>query len=170
MTEHKKPLDAALDLTVYAPIGFALEARRLLPTLVERGRQQVTMAKMVGKFAVAHGQTQASARVSRLQDQAGSVLAEFGLGGEPAATADPVPAEPSTSSATAAPLASVPATPPAADPATLPIAGYATLAASQVIPRLEGLSADELDAIRRYEEATRGRKTILGKIAQLDGE
>jgi hypothetical protein len=36
-----------------------------------------------------------------------------------------------------------------------------------VIPRLDGLEPDELDTVRAYEAAHRGRKTILGKIAQL---
>jgi hypothetical protein len=52
---------------------------------------------------------------------------------------------------------------------SLAIPGYDTLAASQVVPRLEGLSADELAAIQAYEEATRARKTILTRIAQLRG-
>ena len=41
------------------------------------------------------------------------------------------------------------------------------LGGAKVLPRLEGLSAGELDAVRRYEMAHRGRKTVLGKIAQL---
>ena len=45
-----------------------------------------------------------------------------------------------------------------------------SLAASQVIPRLEGLGPAELDAVRRYETEHRGRKTILGKVTQLQGE
>ena len=49
----------------------------------------------------------------------------------------------------------------------LAIPDYDNLSASQVIPRLGGLSPDELEAVRRYEAAERGRKTILGKIAQL---
>jgi hypothetical protein len=36
-----------------------------------------------------------------------------------------------------------------------------------VVNRLEGLSAAELEAVRAYESANRGRKTILSKIAQL---
>ena len=41
------------------------------------------------------------------------------------------------------------------------------LSASQVVPRLESLSSEELEAVREYESGTRGRKTILTKIAQL---
>ena len=44
---------------------------------------------------------------------------------------------------------------------------YDGLAASQVIPRLAGLSPTELEDVRAYEAAKRGRKTILNKIAQL---
>jgi hypothetical protein len=51
--------------------------------------------------------------------------------------------------------------------ASLAIPGYDTLAASQVVQRLSSLRPGELDAIRRYELATRGRRTILHRIAQL---
>jgi hypothetical protein len=50
---------------------------------------------------------------------------------------------------------------------SLAIPGYDTLAASQVVQRLSSLRPDELDAVRRYEIATRGRRTILHRIAQL---
>jgi hypothetical protein len=49
----------------------------------------------------------------------------------------------------------------------LAITDYDSLSASQVVTRLAGLSGDELEAVRRYEVAHRGRKTILNKIAQL---
>ena len=53
------------------------------------------------------------------------------------------------------------------DPSTLAIHDYDALSASQVVPRLESLTTDELEAVRDYEAGTRGRKTILNKIAQL---
>lgn len=49
----------------------------------------------------------------------------------------------------------------------LAIPDYDSLSASQVVPRLVGLTVDELELVRRYEEAGRGRRTILSKIAQL---
>ncbi len=49
----------------------------------------------------------------------------------------------------------------------LAIPNYDALAASQVVPRLASLSATDLDAVRRYEEANRGRRTILSGIAQI---
>ncbi|HEY5876242.1 MAG TPA: hypothetical protein VIT64_13125, partial [Ilumatobacteraceae bacterium] len=63
-----------------------------------------------------------------------------------------------------------PATVPAAAPidaASLPISDYDSLAASQVVARLEALGPDDLTAIGSYEAATRGRRTILGKVHQL---
>jgi hypothetical protein len=51
--------------------------------------------------------------------------------------------------------------------ADLAIPGYDTLSASQVVQRLPGLSASELDAIRAYEESRRARKMVLLKVAQL---
>jgi hypothetical protein len=51
--------------------------------------------------------------------------------------------------------------------ATLGIPDYDELSASQVVERLDGLQAGELDAVRAYEEAHRARRTILYKIEQL---
>jgi hypothetical protein len=51
----------------------------------------------------------------------------------------------------------------------LAITDYDSLSASQVVPRLEGLADTELAAVRDYEAAHRGRKTILNRIAQLQG-
>ncbi len=53
------------------------------------------------------------------------------------------------------------------DPATLAIPDYDSLAASQVVPRLDALDDAELEDVRCYEAGVRGRKTILAKIAQL---
>ncbi len=69
------------------------------------------------------------------------------------ATDDPGPAAPPAPAA------------PGADELAIP--DYDALSASQVVPRLAGLAGEELDAVRRYEAANRGRKTILSKIAQL---
>ena len=50
----------------------------------------------------------------------------------------------------------------------LAVPGYDSLAASQVVPRLGGLADEELADVRRYEETHRARRTILGRIAQLE--
>jgi hypothetical protein len=49
----------------------------------------------------------------------------------------------------------------------LPIQDYDSLAASQVVPRLATLTPEELRVVRAYEQATRGRQTILHRVAQL---
>lgn len=51
--------------------------------------------------------------------------------------------------------------------ADLAIPGYDSLSASQVLPRLPGISEVELEELRRYEASNRGRKTILNRIAQI---
>lgn len=173
MSEIRKPLDQALDLFVYAPLGFALEAKELLPQFIERGRTQVTgqvtMAKMMGQFAVQQGQVEAEKRLGPLQHQAAAALADLGLGNKPGAspidaTATEAPAD---SRSTPTGPTAVPDHDDTLTDANLAVPDYDGLAASQVIPRLAGLSADELEEVRAYEEAKRGRKTILNKIAQL---
>ena len=49
----------------------------------------------------------------------------------------------------------------------LGIPEYDALAASQVVPRLEALSAADLELVRRYEVDHRNRQTILGRVSQL---
>jgi len=51
--------------------------------------------------------------------------------------------------------------------AHLAIPSYDSLSASQVVQRLAGLSRDEVEAVRDYEAATRGRRTILARAEQL---
>ena len=73
--DRKAAAEAALDLFVYAPLGFALEARGLQPRFVERGKNQVTMARMVGQFAVQQGQVEATKRLGPVQEQVETLLA-----------------------------------------------------------------------------------------------
>jgi hypothetical protein len=49
----------------------------------------------------------------------------------------------------------------------LAIPGFDTLSASQVVQRLDGLTADELMAVRMHESGHRGRRTILNRVEQL---
>jgi hypothetical protein len=188
VTENRTPLDQVLDLFVYAPLGLALTAREELPKLAERGRTeldtQLTMARVVGQFAVAEGRRQAEKLAER--------AAERLVGAPPAP-----PAPPAARSAAARPAAARSAAAQASSPASRPgparsasaapsaspsgngsrpsaqhlaIPGYDTLAASQVVQRLPGLSAGELEAVRAYEEGTRRRRTILTRIEQLQAE
>jgi hypothetical protein len=52
-------------------------------------------------------------------------------------------------------------------PEHLAIVDYDALSASQVVRRLDGLGAGELEAVYRHESATRRRRTILHRAQQL---
>jgi hypothetical protein len=162
MTE-KRARDLALEAFVYVPVGLAVSARELLPELVRRGRErvtgQVTQARFVGQFAVQQGQVQAGKAFARAREDAQGRLADLGSG----STQAPAPA-PEPTVAGPAPRRSATSGPGGAE---LAIPGYDSLSASQVLPRLVGLSAGELEAVRAYEAEHRGRRTILGRIAQL---
>jgi hypothetical protein len=181
--DEKAPLDQlvdqAADLFVYAPIGLFFEAHSLLPKLAEQGRVHARNARMFGQFAVRHGEAQLKRRLEGLEDQAAGLLRMFGLVGdepgeapEPARTDAPTGGSASTVDVSDAPSSGngqAPAAPGAGDAADLAITDYESLSASQVVTRLEGLTPDELEAVRAYEAAHRGRKTILNKVAQIQG-
>jgi hypothetical protein len=160
-------VEQALDVFVYAPIGLLFEGRTLFPQLVEKGKNQVVMARMVGQFAVQQGQTEASRAATKLQEQAAGLLELFGLGGPPSVH---VP-EDTRPRPRLVPEPEVDAPSVAAGPASddLAIPDYDSLSASQVVNRLAGLTESELSAVAAYESAHRGRKTILNKVAQLQG-
>lgn len=182
MTEEKSPLDQLLDLVVYAPLGFALSAREVVPQLVARGREgaggQMAVARMLGQFALAQGQREAEKQVRQARRNAQETLAGLGLtpdGSTAGPSAPPTPPAPG-------PVIDIAEAAPVPAPATangrvpsggrskvshLAIPGYDALSASQVVQRLPGLAPAELDAVEAYEAATRHRKTILSKVAQL---
>lgn len=162
MSASRGPVDQALDLFVFAPLGLAVLVAEQLPELAGRGRQRfesrTAMARVVGQFAVDKGRAEATTALRRVV-------------GSPSRPAPPSPPPPPAPAAPAAP----PAPPPGAgttagggeSPADLAIPGYDSLSAPQVVARLDGLSGEELTAVRVYETATRGRRTVLGRIAQL---
>lgn len=180
MADERTPIDQLLDLVVYAPFGLAVTVREELPQLVEKGRArltgQVAMARMMGQFAVQMGQKEAERRVRDAVDRFGDVLP---TGRPPSPSPSPTttglradaddaaPSAPGTEAAAADRPGSAPG--PADRPPSdgLPIHGYDSLSASQVVQRLAGLTPDELAAVEAYERATRGRRTILSRAAQL---
>ena len=188
MNDSKSPFDRVVELFVYAPVGLALSARDLVPGLVERGRRQVNpqvgVARMVGQMAVSQGRSQAEKALEHAVASAQATLEQLGVLDH----SEPTPGPEASSTPAKAPPPPPPPPPPPSDgpivaPAAPPVprtgngpaaAGlaipdYDSLSASQVLPRLSSLSNDELEAVRAYEHAHRGRKTILNKIAQLQG-
>ncbi len=147
------------DWVLFAPLGLALEARRLFPEMAARGRRQILFTRTVGKYALRRGQ-------ARLDGLVGTGL---GLVNGFLPTDGPAPRAEATSE-TATNLVAVddlPADIGGPDSDHLAIPDYDNLSAFQVMPRLEALDPTDLDAVRAYEESTRGRRTILNKIAQL---
>lgn len=172
----------AKEILVYAPVGFAMYLRDTAPSFlkvfVARGRaefdqkkksvgDQIGQVRDTGAAAtdtapqVLRLVTDGLSRVKETAEGALAVLGTFGgdegdLFSSPSRAPEPQ-TEPAASSAG-----------PASNGASsLAIPDYDALSASQVVDRLEGLSAEELEAIRAYEVANRGRATILGKIEQL---
>jgi hypothetical protein len=175
VSDDKTPVDQALDLVFYAPLGLVFSLGELVPKLAEKGRQQMTMARMVGEFAAKAGAQEAEKLVGRALRQAEGLL---GGARPPAPRPDRVPtgATPAAAPAETVPTVRVATTVAPArtpDPAppvqSLGIPGYDTLSASQVVQRLAGLSREELEAVRAYEAAGRSRKTILNRVSQLQG-
>lgn len=171
--DEKNPLEKAVDLFVFAPIGLASMARQMLPGLIEQGRQrvanQVNTAKVVGQFAVQQGQHEVNRLAGQVKEQAGDLVGRAdGPASQPAAPAAERSAPEVEPKVEAAP--EEPAGPPAPAVDALAIPNYDSLSASQVVPRLGGLESEELEAVRRYEDAKRGRKTILNKIAQIQAQ
>ncbi len=165
MNEQRSAVEQALELLVYAPLGLALTARDELPRLIEKGRRQasgqVTTARILGQLVVGQGQKEAE----KMLKQAAQRLSELGFGAPAANGRSPSPPPPTaTAPATVTPAPPRPA-PVSADALAIP--GYDVLSAPQVVQRLDGLSAAELEAVRAYETATRHRRSILSRIAQL---
>ncbi len=168
MTAERSPVDRAVDLLVHAPLGVLVTAREELPRLIAKGRQEATGARFIGKMAVDMGQREAG----KLVRQATERLADLGLVPDPrrsTATEEPAAGDGDQAAGDPGPAPAPEAAAPAARASddALAIPGYDSLSAPQVVQRLDGLSADELEAVRAYEATTRGRKTILSRIAQI---
>ncbi len=197
MSDDGKTTDRALDLFVYAPVGVALYLRDTVPTFlnlfVSRGKaelgqrrqqasDQVAQAKALGEVAVNFGGPKVREHVEKgiamARKSAEAVLGGAGEGDipdlaeeaarvEPQVPTEPVTTAPQTAAAGEAAAGDTLTATAAPSAATLGIPDYDELSASQVVERLDGLQASELDAVRAYEEAHRARRTILYKIEQL---
>jgi len=224
VTQQQNPIERAVDLFVYAPIGVAMFAKDTVPTFmkmfVSRGQtelqhrrkalhDQANQYRSVGKFAVRYGGPEVRRQAEGKIDEARRVAEETFTGLIVPRLPGNASADPGTDRVTGAGSKAPPkprATPrkkppkvvanaatsgkangatangkaksssngtPADSPidhpieSALPIPEYDQLSASQVVERLDGLTTTELDAVRAYEIAHRGRSTILGKIMQL---
>jgi hypothetical protein len=188
MSHDKSPFEQALDLAVFGPLGLVMTAKDALPGWVDKGRdrlgRQVAVAKLVGEHASRHGQKvitgalvdlgvlpgpppptpRASERTGDGAGAGGAVRSVESTNGRPPGVGAAAPPPPRVANRPAAAGVAGRAIP---GRAVLAIPGYDSLSASQVVQRLAGLAAPELEAVRTYESAGRGRRTILTKIAHL---
>ena len=163
--EHpqRNPLRRTLDLCVFAPVGLAVTVVEDLPDLISKGRRRVELelgnARVVGRFVVNKGQRRVSGTLDDFRRSSAEERAEpAAQGTAPGPSVAPVPPP-------------APA-PPARDTAAAAVVGgalsdYDTLSASQVVPRLDSLGTEELQAVLRYEASHRNRRTILLRASQL---
>jgi hypothetical protein len=145
MIRRPRAVRRLADLFVFAPFGFLLEARHLLPELAETGRRSLLGCRP-GRRSGAAEATAASGALRPVVESSGM----------DADLVDPIEEVTITVDREDEP-----------DGDGLPIPGYDQLAASQVIARLPGLTPSELDRIEAHEAAHRNRRTVLAKISQL---
>lgn len=184
----------ALDVAFFVPLGLVVTAVEEAPDLAAKGRarwiRQWTTARVVGQFAVAQGRNELRKRsegapplaqspvsgpvpeTDPAVDSAPALQARNGARPAPADGAGPV--RPAVTAAGSSADSPETARRPVAggaglDSDDLAIPGYDSLSASQVVQRLAGLAPGELEAVRTYEAATRGRRTILARVSQLQG-
>jgi hypothetical protein len=134
-----------------------------LPGLIAKGRQRVELeignARVMGQFVVKAGRQDVIKRVGRwlAKDEAPSPSGAVDDDDPGRAPRTPMP---------------TPTPKPAPDPIDRAVveqalAGYDTQSASQVVRRLESLTADQLRAVHRYEASHRNRRTILNRAQHL---
>jgi hypothetical protein len=173
----KDPLSQALDLFVYAPIGLAVTVAYRVPKLVSEARNQLAETQKrlagVGHMAVTFGQYQVKREVDsrlaearrRAEEVAGSLPGTRRPEGADGDAATAANGSAGTAGSPGETVSLVNTSQIDAD--SLPIPAYDGLSASQVVQRLTGLTADELETVRAYEAGGRGRKTVLNAIDRL---
>jgi hypothetical protein len=186
----------AVDAVVYGPIGFLSYLRDTAPSLVQvfvtRGRKELgdlrsSVDSRIASVAPDGDRDTAlanlRARVAQVVTQAGDVMVSAvevvaSLRPEAKPAARPTDERATPRSATSDEEPNTPAGSPAASTTPvvalvpepgLAIADYDGLSAQQVVAHLDGLDRSDLERIREYEAAHRGRRTIISKIDQLLG-
>lgn len=181
MADDKTNENFSAEDLLYAPIGAAALLRDMLPSIVTmlaaRGRAQVqqisnsvnntvVLAKSLGQMRVNEARENLEKRTGGVAGAARSGFQVVQGAGRAAATGAVETAREAivtrTVAATGSPRDNGGG---AADKLSIP--DYDSLSASQVVERLQGLSPDELAAVRIYEETHRGRRTVLHRLDAL---
>ena len=146
------PIERAVAQALTLPFELGARVLQVAPAGIEKARQQIVLARFVGKLAVDRGTREVRQRLASEAD----VSSRESRGG----SARSVPG-------VAAPAAASVATDYSAGQETLALPDYDQLPAAHVVAKLPGLSQVERDAIENYETNGRHRRTVLGKLAQL---
>lgn len=149
MTTERNSAEQLLDVFLYAPVGLALEMCDRLPDLADKGRQrlgnQAPAARLIGEMAVTAGRKKLEDMLVGLREQANAGSAQSA---EPPTSADHQVDDTNSGE---------------------PFSGYDTMTAVDIIGRLGDLSDADRAAVRTYETGHKARRTVLGKLDQLDG-
>jgi hypothetical protein len=132
----------------YAPIGLGARLVGDLPATVSKAKQQIVLARFIGKMAVDQGSKQLRTRLS-----------------PPAVTAEYSP-QPETAVKVVAAETVEPEL-PTTDVESLALPDYDQLPGAHIVGKLEGLTQAERNVIELYEIAGRHRRTVLGKLDRL---
>ena len=181
--EHRVRGHLLADVFVYAPIGLATEVLETFPRLVKRGRERAKLVRLIGHVAVTTGQRKVDGVVRLVFEPGGPTPATDGPSMAPDLAmpetsmpdscidtgVDEVEMSDSDLGDVEQPIVvrHLHAAYDFEQAALLAIPDYDSLSASQVVPRLAGLTTEELEAVRLYEASHRARRTILGRVAQL---
>ena len=122
----------------------------MIPALIERARQEIALARVIGKFTVDFGLENLRRRLVDHVDP----ITSSASGGTVEVLADAVEDHlvPTVSTI---------------DVDELVLPDYDHLPAAHVVAKLASLTQRERDAVEAYETAHRHRRTILGKLEQL---
>jgi hypothetical protein len=163
---ERTPLARLVELACAVPVevgGRLIDAVpsvvEQVPSAAERVKREIVLARFLGKMVVDQGVRELRTRLAPHDD-------------EPATTPE-APVAPAAAPAVqrAAPVgadALAVDDDDAPDVSSLALADYDHLSSAQIVGKLDGLDAAERRAIERYERAGRCRRTILGKLAQLE--
>ena len=154
---------ALVDLVVFVPLGFVKRARTLLPELAREGRSTAQSAQVIGKFVVPVLKKQGRRAVDRTLSDLGQRPKSTGRMGSGARSG--VGESTVNVAASAGPGTPLSDTAPAGHE---PFPGYDHLGSAAVIARLGELDRGERGGVRAYEMLHRNRRTILGRLDQLD--
>jgi hypothetical protein len=171
-------VDRAVELAVILPLEVGARLLDAIPATVDkvpatvaRVRQELVLARFIGKLAVDQGAAEVKRRLSGRPEPSSDARHTARGDNTPAGTSPnrPTSTTPATPSRETGPnlVDTEDGDDSGRDAAGLALADYDQLAASQVVAMLAGLTAAERDAIEVHERRGRHRRTILGKLEQL---